>query len=199
MTNTETTQRIDGMVLGDACLHFYKKSRKTPGHTHSSKHKEYLEWLSSVVPYFVGRPIWFIDVYDKRTTKTYPRHWMRSLVNEDVTNAHARWYPEGKKRLPEELTITPLLLLHWFLDDGSVVDGLSGRRKTRGLYLASDDFTLEECERLASWIERDTGIPVKPHKNDANHRLYVPARYADGFLELIGPCPVNCFAYKWCR
>lgn len=187
LDNRELTL-LDAHLLGDGTLVYtHPKKNKNPSFVIISKHKEYLNWLTSTFKLLEGRSIWDRNVHDPRTDKTYSAFWVKSRSYSYLIDQHKRWYPNGKKIVPLDIQINPELLLHWYLDDGSP--------KATGIYLSTDCFTEEEVQFLISKIKEATGLKVTAHKNGKGYRTCVCNKRE--FLKIIGPCPVDCFQYKW--
>lgn len=49
---------------------------------------------------------------------------------------YSLWYPNNKKIVPQNLVLTPNILLHWYLGDGSLSFG--------SFYISTQSFTKEE-------------------------------------------------------
>ncbi|MFX1534597.1 MAG: LAGLIDADG family homing endonuclease [Promethearchaeota archaeon] len=76
---------------------------------------------------------------------------------------YLRWYPNGKKRLPNDMQLTPLTVLFWFTGDGSF-------RENNSICLSSHNFSKTENEFLASLLEEQVGIKahVYPSRSSAD-------------------------------
>lgn len=181
---------LEGHILGDACVHKSAQRKREHCVVHWSSHKDYHEWITSTVVAFKGRPIWDRISKDSRTAKTYSTFYVRSLAHPVFSELREVWYPGGKKCVPRNLVLRPETLLTWFLDDGS-------KATHGGMYLATDGFTLDEVETLCELMTATFGFKASPHRNDGHYRIYIPARDRSAFTDVIGPCPVQCFSYKW--
>lgn len=185
---------LDGHLLGDASI-VNPKPRKPNSScriVQACKHPEYIQYLTDTMAVYCNKPVKSAYVYDKRTQKSYPRNWIQSPATQWLAHQRKRWYPNGKKLLPDDIVITQELLLRFFLDDGT--SGTTG-----GLYLATDDFPAKDTERLASLISGFCNFKVAIHKSGTKgqYRLYVTAPYKKEFLSIIGDCPVDVYRYKW--
>lgn len=189
LTNEEQ-QRFDGNMLGDSSIVYKNNKTSAPRYLHYSKHKEYLLWLSKVTSYFQDRPIWDKFQFDKRTNKTYYSYYMGTKSSELFKQQKERWYKKGKKIVPFDIKIDNLLLLHWFLDDGS-------KASKGGIYFAVDGFSFEEAESLSSKVNSYTNVKTSVHVNQGNPRVYIWKKDVKDFYSIIGACPVSSFNYKW--
>ncbi len=181
---------LDGCMLGDGSIFFSDKKNKYPVYSHTSKHKEYLEWLSLELKYLENRPVWESKRFDKRTQKTYCAWWSKSRTSIELLEQKTRWYSSGNKKIPEDLILTPKTILVWYLDDGCLqIKPKNGRQQ----FFSCNDFIEEDIDKLVNLFIDTTSIPV--YKYDK--RIYTPAKYIDSLLDFIGPPPVSCFRYKW--
>lgn len=76
-----------------------------------------------------------------------PKYVAETRCDLSLTPIYRRWYPNGKKHVPEDLVLTPLTVAHWFCGDGT-----SSYRPNNGgiiVSFATDCFTFDECEVLA--------------------------------------------------
>ena len=125
--------------------------------------------------------------------------FIRSKINNELMECYSKWYKNGIKTVPNDLIITPKTLLVWFLDDGN---SYRRKRETRQIIitLCTDSFTLNEVSLLCSKIEL-LGIEptVKRISNRGNmcHRITFKQSQSDKFYEIIGPCPIEYYQYKW--
>lgn len=68
----------------------------------------------------------------------------------NLFDLYTRWYPNNKKIIPPNLKITPNVLLHWYIGDGSL--------GTNNFYLSTQSFTKLEVEKLVELLKRDANI-----------------------------------------
>lgn len=193
---------LDGHLIGDASVYVTGTDCKRDAViTHCSKYREYLEWIIANTQTFSSSKINEYDVFDERTKKTYHRCTIKSWSHPLLTERRRLWYPEGKKIIPDEIEITPRLILRWYLDDGTW--------HKQGLYLCTNAYSIE-ANQLLSWkLAETTNCVVKVHKHSKDsYRLFIPKGgtkqgvTSDGrnrlkFLDYIGECPVSCFKHKW--
>ena len=87
--------------------------------------------------------------------------YFRSSSSIQLKFLHDKWYTKaGRKIIPQDLKLTPRILLHWYIGDGSL--------SNTTISLATYSFTREEVELLAKKIEMDANI-----KFNMRRRLYV--------------------------
>lgn len=129
---------------------------------------------------------------------------LRSFVHRELKPWYDKWYPslsERVKVVPKDIRITPSVLLHWFLDDGT---SYLRKRPTRQVVirLCSESFSRKDQEMLCEKIEL-LGIKCRLHRESGKAcvgtgwRIEVKQSSADTFYNVIGPCPIQSMAYKW--
>lgn len=151
---------IDGLLLGDGHL---AKQAKNARYAHSCKHKEYIEYLMQEL----GKQNIIVNhIYEKdngyKTGKVYQCY---SLTNTTLTIHHSRWYTNRKKNLPNDLQLTPTILLHWYIGDGTF-DTCQGY--LRQISIAAHSFSIEERIRLCDQLSK-LGLKVRNSKRGNIH------------------------------
>jgi len=193
---------IQGHLLGDGSIFITGQDCKRDAtFNFVTKHQEYGKWLVNNTESFAACKLQIGDRYDKRTDKSYHRVAFRTPSNKLFTELRAKWYPQGKKIVPQDLVLTKDLILRWYMDDGNWHE--------KGIYFNTQGFNSESNEFLRYQISQFLGVKVTIHKHSGNlYRLFIPLRGTGSgvinstnnmgkFFELIGECPVNCFSHKW--
>lgn len=130
---------------------------------------------------------------DKRTGKTYTNlnFWSKSLpfLNE----FYLSFYPgtgDKVKIVPSDLSLlTPLALAHWVMPDGS-------RSTSKGLYICTDGFTLDDVIRVSQYLKFKYNIDCSIHKSRGNFRIYVLVKSIETVKSLILPFMHKTMYYK---
>ena len=185
--SSELYSKINGWLLGDGSLAHSGVSSKF---TLTSKHVEYVNFAKKI---FENNNI-KCKIYTNidKVFKT-EGHRCVTVSTLEFADLYYKWYPESKKIVPKDLTLTSSLIKNWIMDDGTI-------SKEKGhLRLCTCSFTVDECERLsnklneflnidnASWVIEKKKYP----------RIYMPKRFTKLLLNKIGVCELNCFQYKW--
>ena len=76
-----------------------------------------------------------------------------SYSSVQLFDIYSLWYPNNKKRVPRNLILTPNILLHWYIGDGSLSTG--------SLYISSQSFTEEDNNFLVDLLKKYVGIECK--------------------------------------
>lgn len=179
--SSKALEIIEGELLGDGSL---TSSRVNSSFEHSTANIDYGKYLykllqKEIVP--LGKP----EILVGRNGGN-PQFRTRTICNKTFTELRGKWYPFGKKIIPEDIKLTSTECLHWFLGDGS---GGSG------LVLHTNCFSNKDIEILRNRLY-NIGIKTSIH---SRNRIYIFKNYADIFLKYIGECPVKGYNHKWNR
>lgn len=191
MSEIQLTQHelevIQGCLLGDGCLSINGKSSCFMYGSSNYDHVKYvwdqIQRLST--PRYENGPV-ELNIYDKRTGKTYTRYEIRTKNNITFYNLRMVWYPDGIKIVPKDLKLTNTIILLWYIGDGSL-------DKSHGyIKLCTDSFDKDSLEFLNEQIQE-----WKSWINFNNKRIYIKRIYVKQFLDYIGECPVESYKHKW--
>ena len=135
--SNEQQQVLMGSLLGDGGIskgnEASKSVNKKGGHryrvTHSAAQFYYLDWMADAFSEF--KPTFFRR--KAKNTKDVDFQCTRFF-----TEARKLWYPNGKKRIPDEVweRLDTLGLAVWMMDDGNVIKRKGGRPGSKGQYTA---------------------------------------------------------------
>lgn len=83
---------------------------------------------------------------------------------------------EGTKIVPINLKdlLTERSLAYWIMDDGY--------KHTKGIYLFTESFTLNEVEILCDILRSKLGLNCNPHKYREGFRIYISSKSIEKFL-----------------
>ncbi|MFW9995434.1 MAG: helix-turn-helix domain-containing protein [Candidatus Odinarchaeota archaeon] len=194
-TDIPISKKIDeylaGSLLGDG---FLSDGTYLSGYSLGSIHKEYTEFVARLLndngyTMRISESInaagnWFYTVF---TSATFQLH-----------NYRTNWYPEGKKIVPEDVKLTPLTCLHWYLQDGTrdVRKKANGEKYIATISLLTFAFPRKQVEmlteRLREILDCDDIVHAKRNKIRLNKKA------SHKFLKYIGgKPPTTCFNYKF--
>lgn len=164
---------ITGSVLGDAGLYSNWSNTNYRLHVRQClKQSAYVEWkYQALAPLVLTAP----QYYDR--TKSV---WFRTISHPELTQLHEIFYQDGKKIIPEniaEYLANPVTIAVWFMDDGNI----SGS----GFNLNTQSFTLAENQLLVETLKDIWGLKSSIHMNHGYPRLYVQARSAGKFADMV--------------
>ena len=102
-----------------------------------------------------------------------------------------RWYPNEKKAVPNDLVLTPLTALLWYLGDGSL-------HRSHGSYevrLHTDCF-IDQTKLISELARVEVNAYLVPEKRKYTI-IRIPPASLRTFFEFIGEPPFTELAYKW--
>lgn len=201
---------LNGLLLGDGHLNQHKWSS---AYCESSKSKGYLKCLSEELENFgieqcgrIKRQEKDMHFPNNKICHTIAFHY-NSQCYIELKDLWRKWYrpateeerkvwPWRKfvKIIPLDLELTPLTCLYWFLGDGHLDIALNG--KAFGITLCSQCFEVTEVDFLMALLG---SLGFKISRN-ADNKIRIWTRSAQGFLSFIGPCPEkinDLYGYKW--
>jgi len=183
--------KIEGELLGDGCL---QKRTWQSSFSFTNHNKDYTYWLANL---FIeneiclsGKGIYKETYYHKNWGKWYTRYSFCTLCSIQFEELESQWYIARKKIVPKCLKISPDLVLHWFLGDGSLP-------KKEYAIFCTDSFSHEEVCFLSDSLNKTIGIKSSPTSYKNCYRLFVPKTSVPALLEYIGPTPFESLKHKW--
>jgi len=148
----EQIELINGSLLGDGCLS-PRKNRKNTRFSILRKlgDLEYLKWQYNFVEDLCLTGIKNKENFDKRTNKTYYSCYFCTVANDDLTKISNKWYNNGKKVIPNDLILTPLILGVWFLDDANIK--FTSSEKAIRITFSTQSFSKEDVYFLQNLLQ----------------------------------------------
>jgi len=111
----ELCEFLDGLLLGDGNIH---PRHAGAAYQHRDSNIEYLEWLSGKLEEFGLERSGKIYEYEQRGL---PDGHYKTKDYIELNEFYRRWYDDGgKKTIPEDLDLTPTVLMNWYVGDGSL-------------------------------------------------------------------------------
>lgn len=209
---------IIGELLGDGSI--YKSGNTSGGFSYSTSKKKYLEWLYYGV--FMKEGIQtmkegiiekIIIPSEKSIIKTpYISYKARTLSYLQFGQYRKIWYPRDTKIVPNNIIITPTVLLHWYLGDGSLQTYKGDNKRGKYIYmykrviLHTNGFSYKECKMLSKKLNNiGLHFEVKKHHNKnktINWQLVLiePSKNNKMFFDFMDECPdpiKEVYGYKW--
>lgn len=186
-----------GALLGDGALIKHKNGINAQ-FTYLSKSRQHVEFIANYFKeYWSKEGIKDTSYIDNRTNKKYYRSKVRTYTNPSFTKEYYHWYINGKKHLPEDLILTPLTCLIWYIGDGGICHSI----RSEYIKLSTQCFSKEEQEKILIPQLKDfeaTIMKADLGKNgEQQYFIYIPHRKEKDFLNYIGNCPFEDYKYKW--
>lgn len=188
--SNELSDLLEGELLGDGCAKM--SSSRSAIYSHSSKYREYLEWLSGEFADLGLEQVGKINRYDGISKgKPYTIYCYVSRSYPELVPIRQKWYPNGKKIVPKDLKLNPLICRQWYIGDGHLHNRARGRSD---INFSTDDFDKASIDYLLTELG-DRGFKVT--HQPANNKIGMSVESVRDFLEWIGPCPIDCYSHKW--
>lgn len=175
---------IIGCILGDGYLRKIKGRKNAFLEVnHSIKAKEYVDWKYSILKEICKSPPKERKIDEKRIayrffTKEHP----------EITELYEKFYQNGKKIIPKNFKLDPIILAVWFMDDGS-------KTKKGDVYLNCQQFDWKSQRRLLHAL-RMIGVRARMNKDKKYYRIRILKKSLSKFLEIIQPYILPSMSYK---
>ena len=182
---------IEGELLGDGSIYARKRSGRF---IFNNSNKDYVNYLFNE---FKKENIKLVT--EVKTSTYFHKNWKKEYTIHSFVTCNTiqfkllkeKWYPKNKKIIPNDLKITPKLLLHWYMGDGTI-------KKHKGVIeLCTDCFLPKDINNILEKINLKLNICSKLTTYSNRPRIYIPRQDTFKFLEFIGPPPFESIAYKW--
>lgn len=182
-------QVLLGTMLGDSSFKMGKDSKNPAiSCTHCVRQKEYCELKAKIFENLGSNCVYRQrKTPDKRTGKITGGYTMFVPANPTLKNWYYSFYKNKIKVIPFNLFnyFTEVSLAFMFMDDGF---------KTQCSYsIATNCFTIEELNKFRIFLLEKFSLETSIHKDN---RLYILAKSAKRFTELISPYICDCMKYK---
>lgn len=209
---------IDGGMIGDAFFGIYdiESEISMPYYTRRNKHYDHVLWVAKQL-LKVNPSDYIHEEEHKLEDKTFKYSVLRTQTHDCLKKDLRRWYPKYNdydpdrnyiKIIPEDVDISPLSLLHAFLDDGSTYRRKREKEKSfkKQVYvtLSLQGFPRDNlemfCEKFKKEYGYDTNIKTRPCTDGYGYLIEVSQGSYQKFMDIIGPCPEplkEVFGYKW--
>lgn len=175
---------ITGSILGDGSL------RRAQGRinalleiNHSFASKDYVDWKYEHLKNLVRTP-------PKRRKGNEGRIAYRFTTQSlsVITRFYERFYQDGKKIIPKDLNLDPLVMAVWFMDDGN--------KTYNALYLNTQQFDLDDQQKLLNQLFDQWKIEVTLNKDKIYHRIRIKTDSTPRFKKIIQHFVLPMFYYK---
>jgi DNA-binding CsgD family transcriptional regulator len=182
---------LDGLLLGDGCL--CVAGRQTPIYTMTQK-RTALEWVNLIGEEFTQVGL----TYKVEPQKKRPQYvQLRTLAYVEFRAEYERWYPvpapdeKRRKRVPADVRLGPLALMHWYAGDGTLAsNGYAARFCTHSFPASDVELLRARLGELYGWKPE-----VFP---DGPYNVLRLSRSGDrlGLRSVVAPWMPRCFRYK---
>ena len=175
---------ILGSVLGDGHI------RIMPGRkdafleiNHSIKAKEYVDWKYSVL-----RDICKSPPKTRKSGENRVAYRFFTKQREEISEMLKKFYRNGKKVIPSDFRLNPVILAVWFMDDGS-------KSRKSDVYLNTQQFSYLDQKRLLHLL-RLMGLKARLNRDKKYYRIRFLKESVPELNRIIGEYVVPSMRYK---
>jgi hypothetical protein len=169
-----------GTLLGDGAMRC--KTNALLEVNHSIAQRSYVDWKYQVFVSLVRTPP---SMRPGNGGRVAYRFVTRSLP--ELTPYYRAFYPDGRKTVPD-MTLTPLALAVWLMDDGS--------RSRNSLYLNTQQFQLEDQFKLIAMLKRQFGLAATLNRDRSYKRIRVAVSSVSHLCDLVSGHVLPELRYK---
>ncbi len=175
---------IIGSLFGDGYL------RIVPGRSnalleinHTIHQKEYVDWKYDMLKFICkSGPV------PRNGNGTRIAYRFTTRQHAELTKLHNLFYVNGKKHIPDNIRLNPVMLAIWYMDDGS-------KCGTSSFYLNTQQFNSDDQIRCMKMLA-DVGIETTLNKDKEYSRIRIKCASLNIFFNLIEPHIIPSMYYK---
>jgi len=187
-------ENIDGLMLGDGTINFRKPDCRSARVRLDSTSKSWTQYgMSILTPYSPREPTSIHKVDKKHPNQIWQS---QTLMHPDLTQQARRWYsgPNQTKVIPQDVRITPVSTVLWYLGDGSFTHTEKGNMSQ--LRLATCSFKRENLENII--IPRLKEHNIDSYVDDYKNDIHIRAHSIKDFFNFIGwKSPFSDYDHKF--
>ena len=175
---------IIGTILGDGYLRIVSgKKNALLEVNHALSQKAYVDWKYEMLQAFCKS-----GPKSRKSNGTRMAYRFNTRQHPEITKLHTTFYGEGKKSIPDNLVLDPIMLAVWFMDDGS-------RCRASDVYLNTQQFARHDQERLRESLLA-LGIESSLNKDKEYSRIRIKKSSIPYLFESISPYIIPSMTYK---
>lgn len=175
---------IIGSILGDGYLRIIDGRKDAFLEiNHSLKAKQYVDWKYSILESLCKSP-----PVERETNEGRMAYRFTTKQHPEITKMFHDFYEDGRKIIPQNLELDPLILAVWFMDDGS-------KCRDRDIYLNTQQFSFLDQRRLLHLL-RQMKIRARMNKDKKYHRIRIYKESIPLFMQIVSPHIIPSMEYK---
>ena len=194
-----------GALLGDSSMSPNQNGNIRMRFGHAEKHKDYLEWKKVIMEPFIVQ----------KTPSSYISHGFGNsvcfvydtIVHEDFKRLYPLFYSPSRKKRLRNITwktldlLTPLGLLIWHLDDGTLAYPQPNKGKNPIINIRTDAYSLSIQRMLKRWFwqKHQIDIVISYDKTHDSYYIRFNTRQVPQLMKLFQPYIQEipaCMQYK---
>jgi len=175
---------IIGSILGDGYLRIVPKRKNAFLEiNHSFTQKEYVDWK-----YDLLKGICKSSPKMRKNNKGRSAYRFYTKQNKSITDLYNTFYKNGKKIIPKNFKIDPIILSIWYMDDGS-------RCSNSDFYLNTQQFDFDSQKNLIVALKK-LGLKATINKDKKYFRLRFLKSSVAKLKEMIEEILISSMKYK---
>ena len=175
---------IIGSVLGDGYL------RIIPGRSdafleinHSIKAKDYVDCKYELLKRIVKSP-----PKERNSNEGRVAYRFFTKQHKGLTEIYKMFYIDGKKIIPRNIELNPVILAILYMDDGS-------KSRDSDVYINTQQFSMKDQNKLLH-VLRNINIKARLNKDKKYYRIRILKESIKDFMEYIEPHMCDSMRYK---
>ncbi len=150
---------IIGSIWGDGYLRIILRRKNAILEiNHSFKQKEYVDWKYKILENVSNS---LPKARKSNGSRIAYRFYSKQLP--ELTELYKLFYRNNKKVIPDSISLNPVILAIWFMDDGS-------KCRDRDVYLNTQQFRIADQNKLIKAL-KDLGLEAKLNKDKTYYRI----------------------------
>lgn len=175
---------VIGTLLGDGYLRMFSGRKDALLEiNHSFHQRDYVDWKYKTLQNVAGA---VPKLRNGNGTRKAYRFYTKQLP--ELTTLWKSFYKKGVKVISNDLTLDPMVIAVWFMDDGS-------RCRASDFYLNTQQYNLDDQKRLMYKL-RSLGLEVRLNKDKSYWRLRFLKSSIPRLKELISDLIIPSMRYK---
>lgn len=126
-----------------------------------------IPWANHIKQIFESNGIILSSLITNSKIVQYPSVNLTSKNSAQIAYLYKNWYPKGKKIVPRNIRITPTVLFHWFIGDGSYND--------TEISFSTHSFSYNDVDYLVNLLSNEFGINShwREEKSNSNNQPFL--------------------------
>lgn len=201
VVNKRSIEIFNGVMLSDGHL---QHTGSTSCFKINLGGHEHVDWLAEIKLALLNMDVAVYSQWPKFGVETlngkqYEYTRMNSVASSILEREHSRWYDGHTKIVPNDISITPITLAHWFMGDGSSSYKADSTAKHTYVQveLSTFKFTYDEVSRLVEQI-RLLGVDAV-HLQMQRGKPTIRIGYSESvnqFMLIVSPYLCESYKYK---
>ena len=182
---------LDGIVIGDGTINA-NHNTKVARISISGAQPEFIKHCRKLLSPYDASDLYFSPSDGKKDGTVT---WITtSKFHPDLYEVYQRWYKNGVKDVPSDVSLSPISIMLWYLGDGCLSSCESDNSLT--MYFSTNSFSKKAIKTHLSETMENMGFLTSRITYD--NRLFIKTESIVPLLKYMGgESPVKCYSYKF--